>query len=84
MSKTALVDEIEKQFPSKAAAERAVDDVIAGIKAVVRRGDSVSLREFGTFKKKARAERQARNPRTGETIRVAAKTVLAFDSKVDF
>ncbi|MDE0488399.1 MAG: HU family DNA-binding protein, partial [Gammaproteobacteria bacterium] len=41
-------------------------------------GDSVSLVGFGTFSVKHRAARQGRNPRTGETIQIAATSVPGF------
>ena len=44
----------------------------------LKAGDKVQLVGFGTFAVKARAERTARNPRTGETIKVAAAKVPTF------
>lgn len=43
-------------------------------------GDSLTLRGFGTFKRKAVAAKTARNPRTGEAVPVPAKSVLRFSA----
>ena len=63
---------------SKADASRAVDAVLDGITGALRSGGSVSLVGFGTFSVKSRAARQGRNPRTGETIQIAASKVPGF------
>lgn len=84
MSKKALVDQIEPQFESRAAAEKAIDAVTKGIVDLVRGGEAVVLRDFGKFKRQHRAERTGRNPRTGEPVKVAAQEKLAFSSKVTF
>lgn len=41
-------------------------------------GEDVRIQGFGTFKKQHKDARYARNPRTGETVKVAAKDVLHF------
>ena len=63
---------------SKADASRAVDAVLDGITGALKSGGSVSLVGFGTFSVKSRAARQGRNPRTGETIQIAASKVPGF------
>ena len=62
----------------KAEAARAVDAVLGAISSALGQGDSVSLVGFGTFSVKHRAARQGRNPRTGETIQIAATSVPGF------
>jgi DNA-binding protein HU-beta len=84
MSKQALVDRIAQKFDSNAEAKRAVEAVCEGILDEVGAGNMVVLHGFGTFKKKLRAARSARNPRTGEPIAVKEKTVLQFDTKITF
>ena len=44
----------------------------------LKNGDQVSLVGFGTFEVRARAARNGRNPKTGETIRIAASKAPAF------
>ena len=63
---------------SKADASRAVDALIGSITKALRGGNQVSLVGFGTFSVKARAARQGRNPRTGETIQIKASNVPGF------
>jgi len=63
---------------SKTAAGDAVEALLGGITATLAAGDSVSLVGFGTFSVADRAARTARNPRTGETINVAASKAPKF------
>jgi len=63
---------------SKADAGRAVDAVVDVITAALKSGDSVTLVGFGTFEVRARAARQGRNPRTGETIEIKASKIPSF------
>jgi len=63
---------------SKADAGRAVDAVIETIKNALKSGDSVSLVGFGTFVVRKRAARTGRNPRTGDTIKIAASKNPSF------
>ncbi len=63
---------------SKAEAGRAVDAVLDEVTRTLRNGDPVTLVGFGTFQVKHRAARQGRNPRTGETIQIAASNVPSF------
>ena len=63
---------------SKADAARATDAVIDVIKAALKKGDSVNLIGFGTFEVRKRAARTGRNPRSGETIEIAASKNPSF------
>ncbi len=82
MSKQALIGQISDKFDSGAQAERAIDAVFEGVTALVKNGESVNIRGFGTIKPKVRNARKGRNPRTGEEISIAARTVMVLDSKV--
>ena len=76
MNKSDLVDAIAKSAEiSKAAAARALDATVDTIKKALKKGDSVSLVGFGTFKVGKRAARNGRNPRTGATIKIKAAKV---------
>lgn len=55
-----------------------VDTIINQMSEALERGDRVELRGFGAFSVKERAARKGRNPRTGETVKVAAKRTPAF------
>ena len=62
----------------KAEAEVAVDSVFELIAEALRSNERIDLRGFGSFVVKERKERQGRNPRTGETITIAAKRDASF------
>ncbi|MDE2021196.1 MAG: HU family DNA-binding protein [Patescibacteria group bacterium] len=63
---------------TKVQAEQAVDVMIDSIVNTMKKGDEVSIAGLGIFSVKARAARQARNPRTGETLQVPAMKVPKF------
>ena len=63
---------------SRSTAEAAVDAMLSGIAGSLARDEPVGLFGFGTFAARHRPARTARNPRTGETIPVAASTTAVF------
>lgn len=63
---------------SKADAAKAVDAFSTSVTQALKKGDSVSLIGFGTFKVSARAARTGRNPQTGKEIKIAARKAPAF------
>ncbi|HHH13073.1 MAG TPA: HU family DNA-binding protein [Thiolapillus brandeum] len=63
---------------SQAAAARALDGMIAAVTKALQDGESVSIVGFGTFLVRDRAARTGRNPKTGETIQIAASKSPAF------
>ncbi len=79
MNKTELIDHIASQADiSKAAAGRALEAFIGGVKTSLKKGNSVSLVGFGTFAVTKRAARTGRNPRTGAAIKIKAAKVPKF------
>jgi DNA-binding protein HU-beta len=79
VNKTELIDHIAKQADiSKAAAGRALDAIVGGIRGSLRKGNSVTLVGFGTFAVGKRAARTGRNPRTGDSIKIKAAKVVKF------
>jgi DNA-binding protein HU-beta len=79
MNKTDLIDHIAQQADiSKAAAGRALDAVINGVKGTLKKGGSVTLVGFGTFAVGKRAARTGRNPRTGDAIKIKAAKIPKF------
>lgn len=79
MKKVELVEAIAKEAGlTKADANRALDATLGAIKKALAKGDSVPLVGFGTFKTAKRAAREGRNPRTGETVKIAARTAVTF------
>ncbi|MDQ6760669.1 MAG: HU family DNA-binding protein [Acidobacteriota bacterium] len=68
----------ESTQPSKHGAERLLVAVLTHIAEALGNGEKVDLRGFGSFQVSAKKERQGRNPRTGETLTIAAKRVASF------
>ena len=63
---------------SKSDAAKAVDSVFDAIAGALKSGDGVQLVGFGSFSVADRAAREGRNPRTGETIQIAASKQPKF------
>jgi len=79
MNKSELIDAIAAGADiSKAAAGRALDSMIDSVSDALKNGDTVNLIGFGTFMVRERAARTGRNPRTGETINIAASKNPSF------
>lgn len=81
MNKAEFVDFIAKQNGySKADAERALDLITASVTQALSKGDSVNLVGFGAWEVKKRPARDGRNPKTGETMKIAAYNQPVFKS----
>ena len=79
MNKSELITEVaEKTGLTKKDAEGAVKAVIDTITDAMIQGDKVQLVGFGTFEVRERAARFGRDPRTGESMEIAASTAPAF------
>ena len=79
MNKSELIDAVAKSADlSKVSAGRALDATVAAITAALKKGDSVTLIGFGTFKVSHRAARIGRNPQTGKELKIAARKAPAF------
>lgn len=79
MNKTELVAAVAaKGELDKKVAEKAVNAVFGALTDALKAGDKVQLIGFGTFEVRERAEKTARNPRTGESMVVPAAKVPAF------
>lgn len=79
MNKSELSERLAEQTGmSRIAAKEAVDGVFGAIGESLANGEDVRIIGFGTFGVRSRSARNARNPRTGETISVAASTVPVF------
>ena len=79
MNKAELVEAIaESADISKAKAAQALDGMIDTITQALKDGDTVSVIGFGSFVVRDRAARTGRNPKTGETIQIAASKSPAF------
>ena len=81
MNKADLVEVVAKSAGiSKSASERAVEGAIDAIKGALKRGQSVTLVGFGTFRVGRRQARAGRDPRTGAEIRIQAAKVPKFSA----
>ena len=81
MTKAELIEKMAKDAKiAKAAAGKALDSFIDGIKKTLKKGSKVSLIGFGTFSVGKRKARTGRNPRTGATIKIPARKVPKFSA----
>ena len=79
MNKADLAEAImDKVGGTKKSGEEAIDAVFEAITKSLSKGDDVSIAGFGVFAAKERAAREARNPRTGESVHVPKTTVPKF------
>ena len=63
---------------SKAAAGKALDAFVDGVKASLKKEERVTLVGFGTFSVSKRKARKGRNPQTGAEIKIPASKVVKF------
>jgi DNA-binding protein HU-beta len=79
MTKTNLIDQVaEATKGTKKETEQVIDAVLASITEALVKGEKVDIRGFGSFHMSTKKERQGRNPRTGETMTIAARNVAVF------
>ena len=79
MNKADLVDAMrDATGMTRADAERAIEAFIGAVTGALKKGEQVSIAGLGIFEAKMRAARTGRNPRTGETIQIAAMRVPKF------
>ena len=85
MNKSDLIDALSERLEqSRKEAGETVDAVIDEIKKAVAKGEKVAISGFGVFERSDRAPRTARNPRTGEEVKVAQTRVPRFRPGNDF
>ncbi len=79
MTKQELIDIVsEKAGLTKKDTAGVLEVFLETIVDSLKRGEKVALVGFGTFEAKTRKAREGRNPATGETIQIAARTVPSF------
>ena len=79
MNKSELIVALaQKAELSKKDAEKALSAFVETVTETLKAGDKVQLVGFGTFESKKRPARTARNPRTGEPIKIAASKTASF------
>ena len=85
LNKGDLIDSVVKATgESKKTVANVVDGLVNEVQKQVKKGEKVTLPGFGTFERRARSARTARNPRTGEEIKVKASKVPAFKPGAGF
>lgn len=85
MNKKELVDAVIEQTGwSRKESEQALSTVLNTISDAVAGGEKVTLPGFGTFEKRERPARTARNPQTGEPIKIKKTSVPAFKAGSTF
>lgn len=85
MTKVELIEKMAKDSDiSKAAAQKAMDSFMDGIKKSLKKGNKVTLVGFGTFSVGKRAARKGRNPQTGAVIKIKASKAPKFKAGKTF
>lgn len=79
MNKGDLINKVaEDANLTKSQATEAVNSVLDAVKDALKDGDKAAILGFGTFSVQHKPARDGRNPRTGETMKIAAKNVVKF------
>jgi integration host factor subunit beta len=81
MTKADLVEEVAEAIGpgvTKKDCALVVDGFLNAVKKALTQGENIEIRGFGTFKVRERKPRKARNPRTGDAVRVPARQVPVF------
>ncbi|MHA3022690.1 HU family DNA-binding protein [Mycobacterium sp. BMJ-28] len=85
MNKAELIDALTAKLDTdRRQATAAVENIVDTIVRAVHKGESVTITGFGVFEQRRRAARVARNPRTGETVKVKPTSVPAFRPGAQF
>jgi DNA-binding protein HU-beta len=79
VTKTQLIDAVSASAGhTKKDTETVIEALIAEVSGALAKGEKVDLRGFGNFVAREKKARQGRNPKTGETIEIAARKAVAF------
>jgi DNA-binding protein HU-beta len=79
MNRVELIERIATQHElSKAEAGRILSTLLDAIVTTVKKGNTLTLPGFGSFKQTSRAARKGRNPKTGEALKIAAMKLPKF------
>lgn len=81
MNKGDLIDQISKDAKvTKSQAGAALDSFLGSVSKTLKKGNKVTLVNFGTFSVSKRKARKGRNPQTGAEIKIKAKKVVKFSA----
>jgi len=78
MNKGDLINAVAKLVGTKKDAQAAVECIFDSITKTLKKKGQVAIASFGTFKVAKRKARNGRNPKTGEEIKIKAKSVPKF------
>ena len=80
MTKSELITHVARSFPylTHRDAEIIVDTIFDSMTDALAQGEGIEIRGFGSLKVKDRGEREGRNPKTGESVRIPAKKMPFF------
>lgn len=80
MTKSVLIEKIAEKLDglSKKQTEVIIETIFESIKTSLSQGGKVEVRGFGNFRLRGRNARNARNPKTGESVEVPPKKVPFF------
>jgi DNA-binding protein HU-beta len=84
VNKAQLIEQLSDRFGGKRQAAEALDSVLDAIQRTVTAGEKVVITGFGVFERVDRPARTARNPATGERVRVKKTSVPKFRPGSDF
>jgi DNA-binding protein HU-beta len=78
VNKAELIETLSRRLGDRKTATAALEGVVEEIQRAVQKGERVAITGFGVFEKRIRNARTARNPRTGEAVKVKKTSVPAF------
>jgi len=81
MTKADLVEQVHEAIGpgvTKKDCAAVIDAFLNAVKQAIANGEHIEIRGFGTFKVRSRKSRMARNPRTGDAVRVPSRSVPVF------
>ncbi|TYC04810.1 HU family DNA-binding protein [Micromonospora sp. WP24] len=84
VNKAELIEALAVRLGDRKMATAALDAVLAEVQAAVTKGEKVAITGFGAFEKRVRGARTARNPRTGEAVKVKKTSVPTFRAGAGF
>lgn len=85
MNKVELIEKVAQDVcMPKSSVQKVLDSVLEAVRTTVVAGETVTLVGFGTFESRKRNARTCRNPQTGDTMNVEAKTVPYFKAGKKF
>ncbi len=81
MNKAELIEKVSKETKlTKSAVSGTLDAILDSIQKALKKGDAVQLVGFGTWNRRKRKARTGRNPKTGATIKIAARNAVGFSA----